>query len=159
MRIDRFCDKCILYPETEAIRKVELLYDSGLCTIRFRDGTSSSFLHDWEAYHVAYYGLIFTRDGKTVFTGSWEKGVYALDTASGKIIWHYRCTRVGATFGRLMERAEKRRRPKAAPTMNLSFSRARGRLYGRLLVTFFLRCRRFDGKLDHTRNLLPMKTS
>ena len=98
MRIDRFCDKCILYPETEAIRKVELLYDSGLCTIRFRDGTSSSFLHDWEAYHVAYYGLIFTRDGKTVFTGSWEKGVYALDTASGKIIWHYRCTKIRELF-------------------------------------------------------------
>ena len=94
MRIDRFCDKCILYPETEAIRKVELLYDSGLCTIRFRDGTSSSFLHDWEAYHVAYYGLCFTSDGKTVFTGNWEKGVYALDTASGKIIWHYRCTKI-----------------------------------------------------------------
>ena len=98
MRIDRFCDKCILYPETEAIRKVELLYDSGLCTIRFRDGTSSSFLHDWEAYHVAYYGLCFTSDGKTVFTGNWEKGVYALDTASGKIIWHYRCTRVRELF-------------------------------------------------------------
>ena len=98
MRIDRFCDKCILYPETEAIRKVELLYDSGLCTILFRDGTSSSFLHDWEAYHVAYYGLSFTRDGKTVFTGSWEKGVYALDTASGKIIWHYRCTKIRELF-------------------------------------------------------------
>lgn len=98
MRIDRFCDKCILYPETEAIRRVELLYDSGLCTILFRDGTSSSFLHDWEAYHVAYYGLSFTRDGKTVFTGSWEKGVYALDTASGKIIWHYRCTKIRELF-------------------------------------------------------------
>ena len=98
MRIDRFCDKCILYPETEAIRRVELLYDSGLCTILFRDGTSSSFLHDWEAYHVAYYGLSFTRDGKTVFTGNWEKGVYALDTASGKIIWHYRCTKIRELF-------------------------------------------------------------
>lgn len=98
MRIDRLCDKCILYPETETIRKVELLYDSGLCTILFRDGTSSSFLHDWEAYHVAYYGLSFTRDGKTVFTGSWEKGVYALDTASGKIIWHYRCTKIRELF-------------------------------------------------------------
>ena len=51
------------------------------------------------------------------------------------------------------------RRPKAAPTMNLSFSRARGRLYGSLLVTFFLRCRRFDGRLGLIRNLLPMKTS
>ena len=98
MRIDRLCDKCILYPETETIRKVELLYDSGLCTILFRDGTSSSFLHDWEAYHVAYYGLCFTSDGKTVFTGSWEKGVYALDTASGKIIWHYRCTKIRELF-------------------------------------------------------------
>lgn len=98
MRIERLCDKCILYPEIEAIRRVEVLYDSGQCTILFRDGTSSSFLHDWEAYHVAYYGLSFTRDGKTVFTGSWEKGVYALDTASGKIIWHYRCTKIRELF-------------------------------------------------------------
>ena len=98
MRIERLCDKCILYPEIEAIRRVEVLYDSGQCTILFRDGTSSSFLHDWEAYHVAYYGLSFPRDGKTVFTGSWEKGVYALDTASGKIIWHYRCTKIRELF-------------------------------------------------------------
>ena len=78
MRIDRLRDKCILYPETGTIRRVELLYDSGLCTILFRDGTSSSFLHDWEAYHVAYYGLCFTSDGKTVFTVTVPAGCTAL---------------------------------------------------------------------------------
>ena len=98
MKIERLPDKCILYPDLEVISRVELLYDSNRCTILFRDGTISSFIHNWEAYHVAYYGLSFSNDGRTVFTGNWDKGIYALDTASGEIIWHYKCTKVRELF-------------------------------------------------------------
>lgn len=98
MNIERFSDRCTVYPDTDAIERVELLYDDGLCTIRFRDGTVSAFQRRWGTYHVAYYGLRFTPDGRRMFTGSWSDGVFALDTRSGETVWHYKCTKIRELF-------------------------------------------------------------
>ena len=98
MNIERFSDRCIVYPDVDAIEQVELLYDNGLCTIRFQDGTVRSFERPWESYHVAWYGLRFTPDGRRMFTGSWETGVFALDTYTGETLWQYKCTRIRELF-------------------------------------------------------------
>lgn len=98
MEISRDSESCTIIPDSPSVDHVRLEYDTGRCTIRFCDGSESSFARDWESYHVFTYGLSFTDDGSILFTGDWEKGLYAVDPRSGETLWRYRPAKIRKIF-------------------------------------------------------------
>ena len=98
MKIERYPDKCVILPDVNAVDRVTVLYDTEQCTVSFRDGEERTFRHEWEIHHAAYYGVSFSPDGKIMYTGSWYNGVFALDSRSGAVVWHWKCTKVRELF-------------------------------------------------------------
>ena len=98
METVRTPDGCTVIPDSPYVDRVELDYDSGRCTIRFSDGEVCTFVRNWEDYHVYVYGLHFSDDGKIMFTGDWQKGLFAIDAHSGETIWHHRPARIRELF-------------------------------------------------------------
>ncbi len=86
--------RCTVIPDSPTVDRAELDCDTGRCTVSFRDGSTASFVREWENYHVYRYGLCFSGDGKILFTGDWRKGLFAIDAHSGETVWHYRPARI-----------------------------------------------------------------
>ena len=105
MEITRTPDCCTVFPDSPHVDRVLLEYDTGWleydtgrCTVFFRDGSTSSFAWKWEYYHVFIYGLCFSEDGKILYTGDWYKGLYAIDSRSGETLWRYRPAKIRGIY-------------------------------------------------------------
>lgn len=98
MEITRTPETCTVLSPSPLVDRVTLTYDTGLCTVLFRDGSTASFVRKWEDYHVFAYGLCFSDDGMVMYTGDWMKGLFAIDSHSGETVWHYRPARIRDIF-------------------------------------------------------------
>lgn len=82
--------------DSKIISKVTCTYE-GLCSVHFCDGRICTFETVADGYN-RQYGIPASLDGKVLFVGSWEKGLFAYDIETGKEIWRFESTRITSIY-------------------------------------------------------------
>ncbi len=69
-------------------------YHSGACEIHFVNGETRTVNIGCKPAYNSQFGIPLSQSGELLFLGSWEKGLSAFETRTGKLSWHYKATRI-----------------------------------------------------------------
>ena len=96
MRIEAIEKGFVEYFENNAIYKIVCTYNAGVCVF-FHNDSISNINVACSSYN-RQYGIQISNDGKKLFVGNWEKGLFAYDTLTGILLWHYKSSRIRDIF-------------------------------------------------------------
>ena len=96
LKIESIDGGFIEYIDNSPIEKIICKYDCA-CTIYYRDKSSKSVNAKCSVYN-RQYGIPVSNDGTRLFVGDWEKGIYAYDILSGRILWQFMSSRIRNIF-------------------------------------------------------------
>ncbi len=78
------------------VEKIICDYD-GYCTIYFFNKPLRKINVGCSVFN-RQYGIPISEDGNKLFVGSWEKGLYAYDITSGKVLWRFKPGKIRNIF-------------------------------------------------------------
>lgn len=71
---------------------------NGICKIYYQDGRFLDFYTGCEAVYNSQWGTALSLDGEKLFVSSWENGLVAFCTRTGKKLWQYKRSRITSVF-------------------------------------------------------------
>ena len=92
IRIERIDGGFVEFIENGVIEKVVCMYD-GTCTVFFYGKSPKAFNVGCSSYN-SQYGIPVSEDGRKLFVGSWEKGLFVYEISSGEILWKLKGSKV-----------------------------------------------------------------
>lgn len=81
-----------------SIQEARFYRDDRTCRILFRDGSEKELSFQFDSVYLSQFGAPLSNNGKTIFISDWDKGLMAYDTDTGRLLWHYKSSRIADTM-------------------------------------------------------------
>ena len=92
IRIERINHGFWQYFDHPRVEKIWCDWGTGNCCVHYHD--RSIELHIGCEGYLFQFGTPVSNDGKLLFMGSWEKGLYCYVIETGELLWHMKSTRI-----------------------------------------------------------------